>query len=111
MRPNVACLRTLVKNKSGAPRYFSFLERHGRTLDAGETLALNYDLHARLSGERSSRRLDAFEAALLAGDLEIVNTPSVYLFDATNDETKIVALDAGTLGVAEPCSEPSSSSA
>jgi hypothetical protein len=72
-------LYTTVKNTSGAAMVFGFLSKHGRRLDNNATYTVPGDLVGALGAQRSQRQFQALERALLAGDLEIVKSPSVYL--------------------------------
>jgi hypothetical protein len=76
---NTNDLYTTVKNTSGAAMVFGFLSKHGRRLGVDATYTVPGDLVGALGAQRSQRQFQALERALLAGDLEIVKSPSVYL--------------------------------
>ena len=76
---NTNDLYTTVKNTSGAAMVFGFLSKHGRRLGVDATYTVPGDLVGALGAQRSQRQFKALERALLAGDLEIVKSPSVYL--------------------------------
>ena len=86
-----------------------FLPPHGRELAAAEEFTVFGDIRQNLGGnrgsERSVHRRDnaAFEAAVEAGDLEIVSTPSPILEDVTLEIPKMLKLDSGTLSTVDPC--------
>lgn len=81
-------LYTTVKNTSGAAMVFGFLSKHGRRLDIDATYTVPGDLVGALGAQRSQRQFQALERALLAGDLEIVKSPSVYLLSETGGITR-----------------------
>lgn len=99
------CLFTTVKNISGSERSFGYLGARGKRLAANEVVTIPGDLIAHLGGggKYDQRKFKALERSLLNGTLEIVSTPAVHLFDAVNDDTKILALEGGTLGTVDPC--------
>ncbi len=103
------CLYTTVRNTSGQTRVFSFLGAHGVRLAANETYTVPGDLFSALASKRPSRRaFKAMEAAVRAGHLAIVRTPGVFLYDQTQDQTRMLSLDNGALGSVSPCWESSS---
>lgn len=85
-------LYTTVKNVSGAERVFGFLGTHGKRLANNETYSVRGDLVGALGANRSTRKFAALERALVAGDLQITKSPSVYLRSEDNDSTKELAL-------------------
>ena len=95
-------LSTVVKNTSGGPRYFAFIGRNGRTLAADEEYSVPGNLLDIVAAEDMPVKLEALKAVLAAGDLTIVSTPSPTLYDATAEETRILALDAEELGTVAP---------
>jgi len=106
---DTSCLYSTVKNISGGAKIFGFLPPHGRELAAAEEFTVFGDIRQNLGGnrgsERSVHRRDnaAFEAAVEAGDLEIVSTPSPILEDVTLEIPKMLKLDSGTLSTVDPC--------
>lgn len=88
MTANTSDLYTTVKNTSGAAMVFGFLSKHGRRLDNNATYTVPGDLVGALGAQRSQRQFQALERALLAGDLEIVKSPSVYLLSETGGVTR-----------------------
>lgn len=107
---NTDCLYTTVKNVSGKERVFGFLGERGKRLLANETFTQRGDLVAKLGAQTSARRFKALERSLLAGSLEIVKTPAVHLYDDTDDVVRMLVLDNGVLGFADPCWASSGSS-
>lgn len=96
-------LYTTVKNISGATRVFGFLGEHGRELENNATYTVPGDLVTKLGSQRSKRKFQALERALLAGHLEIVKSPSVYLRSEDDDTTKELALGTtNQLGTTTP---------
>jgi len=90
-------LYTTVKNVSGAARVFGFLGTHGKRLNNNETYSVRGDLVGALGANRSTRKFAALERALVAGDLQILKSPSVYLRSEDDDTTKEVALGTTNL--------------
>lgn len=105
----VECLYSTVRNISLREKFFGFLPPHGRRLACGEEMTVWGDIQHWLTrftpNDRSRRSLQV----ALAGDadyssvLVLVNTPAVHLYDASQDETKILTLVAGTFVQADPC--------
>lgn len=104
--PVTAGLYTTVENTSGADKVFGFLGTHGKRLEANETYTVPGDLVSKLGALRSQRKFKALETALQAGDLKIVSSPAVYLYDATNDATRELSLDDSVLGTVDPQWDP-----
>ena len=108
------CLQSTVKNVSGGTLKFSFLPPHGRELaNNGELTVTGHLVEAirRPGGYVASQRhIAGLEAALAAGQLEIIKTPNPVFYDPTNDESKQLKIDAGVLYAADPCWLASSSS-
>tara|TARA_Y100000004_G_C8923158_1_gene416367 strand:+ start:253 stop:627 length:375 start_codon:yes stop_codon:yes gene_type:complete len=106
---DTSCLYSTVKNISGGAKIFGFLPPHGRELANDEEFTVFGDVRQNIGGnrgsERSVQRRDdaAFEAAIEAGDLEILSTPSPILEDATLEIPKMLKLDSGTLSTVDPC--------
>ena len=106
---DTSCLYSTVKNISGGAKIFGFLPPHGRELASAEEFTVFGDSRQNLGGnrgsERSVHRRDnaAFEAAVEAGDLEIISTPSPILEDVTLEIPKMLKLDSGTLSTVDPC--------
>ncbi len=98
---STACLSTRVRNTSGATRYFGFLNKHGARLADGDELDVPGDLFEQVS--RNERKRDALDAALTAGDLVVISTPAVHLYDLTDKDVKELKLDNGVLGISNPC--------
>lgn len=98
------CLYTTLRNTSGAAMYFGFLPPHGRTLDDGEEISVFGDVTSLFRGQPANNRAKrSFEAALDAGNLAIIKTPAVHLYDETLDQTKMLTLDNDSFAVADPC--------
>lgn len=102
--PDTTALYTTVRNTSGGEATFGFIPPHGKKLADDEDVTVFGDLWDRLhTGGRLNERLkDSLEAALLAGDVEIIKSPNVFLYDDTDDVVKQLSLDNGTLGTADP---------
>jgi len=107
---DTTCLYTMVKNLTGSARTFGFLGEHGMRLAADEAVLIRGDLIAKLGAQTSARQFKALEKSLRSGTLQIVSTPGVHLYDAVADETRILALENGVLGLVDPCWNASGSS-
>jgi hypothetical protein len=100
---NTTDLYTTVKNVSGVTRVFGFLGEHGRELENNATYTVPGDLVTKLGTQRSKRKFQALERALLAGHLEIVKSPSVYLLSESGGVTRELAMSGDKeLGTTEP---------
>src|SRR5688572_21991290 len=104
------CLYTTVRNVSGEERAFGFLPPHGRRLADDEQISIPGHLADYVAG-KNRRSLQALEACVEAGDLIIMRTPAVHLYDPTLDVIKVLDLEDGDLGVVDPCWGSYSSSA
>lgn len=96
-----SCLYTTVRNTSGSVRSFGFLGDHGMRLAVGEQVTVRGNLVDQIA--KRKRAFQGLERALEATDLAVLKTPAVHLYDDTNDEVKMLALDAGVLGGTDPC--------
>jgi hypothetical protein len=99
------CLYSTVRNLRAKETYFGFLPQHGKRLAAGEEVTVWGDVQHHLTkltpNERGRRSLEL--ALTTGGDLAIVKTPSVHLYDTTLQETKIITLVNAALVLADPC--------
>lgn len=109
--PVTTGLYTTVENTSGVEKVFGFLGTHGKRLAANETYTVSGDLVSKLGNARSQRKFKALESALKTGDLSIVSSPAVYLYDATNEESRELSLDNGVLGTVDPQWDPAGTGA
>lgn len=101
---NTNCLYTKVRNISGATRTFAYLGARGKTLAANETYLHPGNLAEQLAAKTSNREFNALKRSLDDHQsLEIVSTPSVHLYDEVRDETQVLALRGGDLGMTDPC--------
>jgi len=106
---DMTCLYSTVKNISGGSMVFGFLPPHGRELANNEEYTVFGDIRALIGSnagaEASVRRRAqvALEAALDQGYIEILNTPSTIVYDATLEAPKMVKVDNGAVAVADPC--------
>lgn len=107
------CLYSTVRNVCGATRSFGFLPPHGKKLAHDEEYSVfGHISEAVIRGERTEgrRNIIAFQNALQRQDLELLETPNVVLRDLNNpDSNKILTMAGGTLGLADPCWEASTS--
>lgn len=104
--PVTTGLYTTVENTSGVAKVFGFLGTHGKRLAANETYTVPGDLVTKLGASRSQRKFKALEKALQDGDLAIVSSPAVYLYDATDEVTRELSLDNAVLGTVDPQWDP-----
>lgn len=106
---DTSCLYSTIKNISGGTKVFGFLPPHGRELENNEEFTVFGDIRQGLGGnrgpERSVHRRDnaAFEAAIEAGDIEILQTPSPILQDTSSSAPKMLQLSSGSLSAVDPC--------
>lgn len=107
--PTAADLYTTVRNSSGAARVFGFLGEHGMRLAANESFTQRGDIVGKLGATTSKRKFEALERALIAGDLVIIKSPALYLYDVSFSDTRKVVLKAGDLGFADPTWEATGS--
>ncbi len=107
MPQTLECLYTTIKNVSGGEKAFSFLPPHGRRLannaEITEIGGLSEIVRRPGGFVASKRHIAGLQAALLAGDIEVINTPTPVLYDGTKDETRQLKLDNSILYAADPC--------
>lgn len=85
-------LYTTVKNVSGRAMTFGFLGAHGVTLENNATYTVPGDLVTKLGSQRSQRKFQALERALVENLLDIVKSPSVFLLSETGNVTRELAM-------------------
>ena len=98
------CLYSTVRNMLPREVYLGFLPQHGKRAAAGEEITVFGDVQhhfARQTPNERGRR--SLENALKDGNLAIVKGPSVFLYDDSTDETKILTLAGGSFVAADPC--------
>lgn len=98
--PTIPGFYTRVRNISHKTCTFSFLPPHGVRLAPGSETYIPGDLRTRLAD--NPRNFDAFQAALKNGELVIVSTPTVYVYDAVTDNTKAIRANNGVLALGDP---------
>ena len=106
MAINTNCLLSTVKNTSGGTMIFGFLPPHGKTLTSGQEYTVDGNIvEAVIRGERvtSKRHLDALKAALAAGYIDIISTPSPVLYDEANDSSHVLDIQGGALFAVDGC--------
>lgn len=102
---DMSCLYSTVKNTSGGRKKFGFLPPHGRELAANEEFTVFgniTDAVIRMERVTSRRNIQALEAALDRGDLEIVTTPAPIL-EADGVSKMLKLTDDLNLTVTDPC--------
>lgn len=107
MAMDVDCLYSSIKNISGQSQYFGFIGPRGTTLAANEEYTQIGNPYSEMMGGvnrvANIRNLEAFEAAVARGDLEIVNTAAVILRNDAGDP-KMLRIDrANNLSLSDPC--------
>ena len=104
----IASLYTVLKNVSGASRYFSYIGSHGAQLASNAQVSepgcivtrLAAQAHMRGGGGR--RMFTALENDLDNTRIAIIRGPAIHLYDETDLVTKQLALDNATLGTVTP---------
>lgn len=104
------CLETKVRNMSGKTSVFGFLPPHGKRLAAGEEYVFFGSMTGLLQAITSKRKREAFIAAVKAGTIVVVSTPTPLLYDATLDVTKTIKVANNVISTADPCGVAYSSS-
>lgn len=94
--------KTTVRNMTGREAFFGFLGPRGKRLAAGEEFLIDGDPRQNFSGVTQGRKRRALLAALAAGNLVIVKTPSPLFYDATLDVTKKLKVDNNTVSADDP---------
>lgn len=98
------CLYTTIRCEVTGGAWFGFLPPFGMQLADDEEVTVAGDLTNRIALRRDFQRaFPAYEAALTDEELVLVNTPAVVLYDATEDESVLLAVDGETLGTNTPC--------
>lgn len=103
MATPLTCLYTTVQCLTPQPRTFAFLGRHGKRLAPYQQYTVPGDLATTLASRGRAVHFKSFEKAVAHGDLAIVKTPAVHLYDDAKDVTKVLTLDNGALGKADAC--------
>lgn len=103
---DTSCLYSTLKNVSGRRLIAGYLPPHGRTLEINATFSVLGDLTSAIArGDRleGMRRLQAFQAAIGRGDIQVLSTPSPILVDQTTHNSKMLQLNNGALAEVNPC--------
>jgi len=101
---DINCLKTTIKNVSGAVLKVPTFPPHGKTFAVGESVSFPGDIEAHFARYRKPWRiLDSFEALILAGSLTVIKTPSPVMYDTTLDRTSILNVNNGALYAKDPC--------
>lgn len=107
-----AGLYSTVRNMLYREVYLGFLPPHGKRIAAGEEITVFGDVQTHFYRQTpNDRGRRSLENALKNGSLVIVKSPSVYLYDETTDETKILTLNNGSFAAVDPLWGSYSSSA
>jgi hypothetical protein len=103
--PTTASQYSILKNTSGATRFFGYLPNHGKTLTANQDYTFFGDIWGRMGqgdGRINERKRASFEADLLAGNIEIINSSMPVYYDAAGTAVKIVKISSGVLSADNP---------
>ena len=98
-------LCTIIKNPTANERIYSFIPTWmGNKLAAGETKNFPGDLVTVICADKETceRNFIAFQRSLIAGDIQILQTPSKILQDTSTGAIRELTLTGGTLGSALP---------
>lgn len=90
----------ILRNTSGATRFFGYIGRLGVTLANGADVAVTgniWEVHS-----RNKRLIDSFNNDLLNGEIEILKTTDTFVYDATDDLVWVLAADNSAPSLAEP---------
>jgi hypothetical protein len=93
--------QTILKNASGAARYYGFLPPYGRELANGAEISVPAGVLAG-SSVSDRRRQAALQAAINAGHITVKESPAVVLFDTTAQVSRVAAIDNNTYGSVAP---------
>jgi hypothetical protein len=99
-------LYSSVQNTSGGQKTFGFLPPHGQSLAPNEEFTVFGDIRQamyRFERTEGRRNVIAFEAAIQRGDITIINTPGIFVYDVARADTKVLDLSNGVLGSINPC--------
>jgi hypothetical protein len=99
--PSAAGIGTLVRNTSGTTRFYDYLREQGKELQDGETYLVPGDL-ATACARISDVAYEALQRDLTNGDLEIVRSQDLHLYDSQRQVTQVLALKNEELGVIDP---------
>jgi hypothetical protein len=103
--PTQGCLFSTIKNTSGGEKHFGFLPPHGKTLDANEEITVFGDianLVRRNAGHHNLRAQNALAQAIADGDLTVVSTPCVIVYDEADLASYRIGSNNATFEVYEP---------
>jgi hypothetical protein len=103
--PDTLCLYSHLKNTSGAERHFGWLPPHGKTLTANQTITVFGDIFDQLmtGGRLNERKRDGLLNDLSNNYIEIIKSPVVFFYDATDTRVSTIEIDNGAVGVVDPC--------
>jgi len=91
---------TIVRNTSGVTMYFDFLGPRGATLAAGADMAIPGNIFS--MWHRNPQKSTAIENALIAGRIEILQTPQNFVFDTAATRVRVLASSSNAATVADP---------
>jgi hypothetical protein len=98
---DIRCLKTTVRNISGARMIFGYLPPHGKDLDSNEEISFYGNLFEIVAG--NARKRNSLAADLQAGRLVVTQTPAPHYYDAENDTVRILEINDGVLTHDDPC--------
>ena len=95
-------LSTIVKNTSGAKRFFGYLGNHGKLLDSNEVFVEHGDLLAKLSPNRMRRQRSALTYDLQNSNLAFIQTPQQLETDGAGGNLKALTITGAAAAIATP---------
>lgn len=103
----IPVLYTTIRNTSGAKLFCGFLGISGRNLNADQELSVFGSLVDMLRdgafgfGSYISGRKAELEARLADGDVAIISTPSVVIFDSSSSKAYVVTATSDALALTQ----------
>jgi len=85
--------RTVVKNISGATRFFGYLSRRGVELADNEEYTFVGDIWSLLN----DRDRGYLESDLADGNIALVNNPALHVEDSVAGTTKVIDVESGSV--------------
>lgn len=93
---------TVVRNISGATRFFGYLPPFGVTLADRDDVEVKGDLLALLSAPNKKTELDAYLADIAADRIVVVQSPTPSYYDATTTRVRELTIANGVVTVSDP---------
>ena len=90
---------TVLRNTSGASRYFGYIPPHGRTLANGDDVQFQGDIYEILGRPGYKLALTSFLNDITAKRIEVLQTPTVVAWDATAGKAAELIVDNGSADI------------